>query len=227
MNDHDQAVIHSSAEPNWRTPPALFQALQAEFDLTLDAAADVDSALCPVWCGPGSPIGVEDTLAAAPSDLGSVQRRIFLNPPYSRQLVSAYTTGRIKRGHGWESHPVDLQQARSYDIAEWAAWCWTLSQHGHTIVAVLPFAPQTVWYRQYVYGHDLTDAHDSPNTRRFVWSGHAAVQERRLPHRISFLTPTGAAAGNAGVNSVIVVWTPATGMVGPWTPWSVYWSWKA
>lgn len=36
----------TSGDQGWRTPPALFAALDAEFSFTLDAAADAGNALC-------------------------------------------------------------------------------------------------------------------------------------------------------------------------------------
>jgi phage N-6-adenine-methyltransferase len=195
MNPHDQRVIHSSQESDWRTPPECFVALQHEFGFMVDAAADPSSALCPTWFGPGSAIA-EDGLSAAWAGT------IFLNPPYSRTKARAWT--------GTGPNP--------YRIEQWAKKCWEESQRGCTIVGLFPFAPQTDWYRRYVYGHT--------RGTRLSWEGHAAKEERRLPHRISFLRPDGSPAANAGVNTAVIVWTPIRGAVGPWQPFSWYWSWK-
>lgn len=215
MLEHDRLLIHSSEESNWRTPRALYDKLQQEFFFTWDFAADQQSTLCGgTYLGPGSSYG-EDALLVNWSALD--QPYGFLNPPFSRTLARASRTGRIKdpTTGAWLPHPVDPQKAASYEVESWAKKCWEQSQLGVTVVALLPFAPQTEWYRSYVYGH----------TEDFRgWSGHAALQERRLPHRVSFLRPDGTSAQNAGVNSVVVVWGPAPGIVGPWQPWSVYWS---
>jgi len=226
MDAHDQRVIHSSNESNYRTPPACFQALDQEFHFYVDAAADRASALCRTWLGPESPEGsnalVLDWYQYA--DLGA----LFLNPPFSKTLVNAYNTGRIKiEDEGgeriWVPHEQNPEKAKAYDIANWAEKCWEESQRGATIVGVFPFAPQTEWYRHYVMGHEIVETDAGP---RVDWRGHCAREERRLPHRISFLTPDGQPTGNAGVNSVILVWRPNHGIVGPWQPHSFYWSYR-
>lgn len=203
MNPHDQAIIHSSSESDWRTPDACFAALHQEFRFDLDAAADAASTKVPqAWFGPGSPLA--ENALVTPWDYAGWGTRVFLNPPFSRQKIREF---RRAGRH---------DQARVYDIAEWAAKCWHESQKGSTIVGLFPFAPQTAWYRAYVYGH----------TQDGNWGGHAALQERRLPHRISFDRPDGGESANAGVNTAVIVWGPARGIVGPWTPWTCYWSWK-
>lgn len=210
MLDHDRHVIHSSEESDWRTPPALFQALDAEFFFDVDAAADKSSALAAHYFGPdhtdpGLLNALEVDWYAYGTRVGHTPY-FFLNPPFSRKKARALKAV----GDATWAH---------YTVEAWAEKCWVESQRGCTIVAVLPFAPQTDWYRRYVYGH-------APSADGAIWSGHAALQERRLPHRISFLRPDGGPASNAGVNSAIIVWGPATGMVGPWTPHSFYWSYR-
>lgn len=222
MIETDRAVIHSSEDPNWRTPPALFQLLQRELidGFGWDLAADAESALVrsalpgAAYLGPGS-IRSENALTASWAGL---HRPIgFLNPPFSRTLSRAYSTGRIKVGGVWQLHEQSRELAYNYEVESWAQKCWYESRVGFTVYALLPFAPQTAWYRWYVYGHGV-----EPGS----WSGHAAMEERRIPHRVSFLRPDGSPAGNAGVNSVIIVWRPATGIVGPWQPFQCYWDYK-
>lgn len=212
MDGHDQRIIHSSVESNWRTPPECFIALHAEFGFELDAAANAEDHLLPDWFGPGSP-HAEDALAVQ-WDSGT----IFVNPPYSKTLVNAYNTGRIKVDGQWVEHEKDPAKALTFEIESWAKKCWAEAQTGATIVGLFPFAPQTDWYRKYVMGHpDVGDA--------AAWF-FAAAEERRLPHRISFLRPDGSPAGNAGVNTAVIVWRPCTGRVGPWSPASYYWSYR-
>lgn len=225
---HDLQIIHSSEESNWRTPEKLVAALNDEEygGIEIDLAADRDDRKFPIWLGPGSPHG-EDALLV---DWCGVMKRLnlvpigFLNPPFSRKLAHAYSTGRIQIDGVWHEHPIDKAKARVYQVEPWAEKCWRESQRGFTIYAVLPFAPQTEWYRKYVCGHvqGAIDVGVYPT----VWSGHAALQERRLPHRISFLRPDGSPAENAGVNSVVVKWGPAKGIVGPWQPHTFYWSYR-
>ena len=206
MPRHADQIMHSSKFPNWRTPKALFYQLNLEFDFYLDAAADVASALCAAWLGPGSRWG-EDALALRWAAL-SAGRAVFLNPPYSRE-----------EGMG---------------IDPWVETCWKQSLEDHiTIVAVLPYAPQTVYFRQWVMGWQPKSG----------WSGHAAREIRLIPHRVNFeLSPEDFAAYNAqrvadgkpplaklpsaGVNTCIVIWDPARGIVGPWQPHTRYWSYR-
>lgn len=228
MNEHDQHILHSSEDPNWRTPPECYQKLDQEFDFSLDGAADSTSTLCTYYLGPGSVYG-EDALVTDISEWKD--HHVFLNPPFSRTLAAAYRTGKIKdkATKEWVSHPIDAFKADSYEIESWARWCWRWSQKGFTIVALMPFTPQTDWYRRYVYGHVWDEgqpAESAPSTGFWTWGGHAAREERRLPHRISFLRSNGESAANAGVNTAVIVWKPNPGIVGPWQPHSFYWSYR-
>jgi len=225
MQTHDRLLIHSSAEANWRTPEDCFGRLHQEARFAIDLAAAEDSTLCPTWLGPGSREGTDALVLDwyQYRDLGPG----FLNPPFSKTLANAYRTGRIKNldGH-WQPHEVDYVKATWYEIENWARKCWQESQRGFTIYAVLPFAPQTDWYRQYVYGHGAPSDLPLMGPIAGMWSGHAAMEERRLPHRISFLRPDGTSAANAGVNSVVIIWRPNPGYVGPWQPAVRYWSYR-
>lgn len=226
---HDQRVIHSSKEPNYRTPPALYQALHMEFDFCIDLAATAANALAvrpdrendcgvPCYLGPDHVLPeCRDALDIGFPLLSAVlaQRRMlpvlpagFVNPPYSRELERAWSTGKIKVDGEWLSHPIDKHVSRSYNVASWAERCWEESQRGLTIVGLFPAAQQTSWWRRYVLG--VTDEHG--------WAGHSAMEVRTIPHRVSFLSPTGEALDNAGVNHAIIIWKPRCGYVGPWTP---------
>lgn len=209
------AVLHSSVESDWRTPRACFDALDREWKFRWDLAADRQSCLVRLddelyFYGPESTRGPENALA------DDWPRQVcFLNPPYSRMVAA-------------ELKKLGDPRHESYRIEHWARKCWDESQRGATIVGLFPFAPQTEWYRQYVYGHRVptpTNIMGEPLADQ-VWTGHAATQERRLPHRISYLRPDGSPAANAGVNTVVIVWQPNPGFVGPWQPWSTYWSYR-
>ena len=47
------AVLFSSAKDEWQTPPAIFEALDAEFGFTVDCAASTVNHHCDRWYGPG------------------------------------------------------------------------------------------------------------------------------------------------------------------------------
>lgn len=63
---------------DWETPPDLFERLNAEFEFTLDAAANAENRKCVRYLGPGSPL-INDALACLGFGPGE---RIWCNPPY-------------------------------------------------------------------------------------------------------------------------------------------------
>lgn len=197
MKAHTEAVQHSSLDPNWRTPPALFAALDREFSFLIDAAADKTSTLCSHYFGsdhhqPALRDGLHvnwaeylQTQYQAPEPILD-RTAVFLNPPYSRSAGKP--------------------------IAPWIEKAWQESQHGVTVVGVIPYSPQTTWWRQYVEGHG-----------RPLETFHAARETRKIPHRVTFLRPDGTVEGNAGGNTAVVVWKAPHGICAPWVPWSLYW----
>ena len=200
---HDIAIQHSSKRSSWRTPPELYAALDREFHFQLDVAADDDSALC------------EEYLTAQEDGLTSdwslhVVGACFMNPPYSR-------------GDSKADPPIPAES-----IEPWIAKAWKESQKGATVVGVLPFSPQTEWYRRYVYGHCASPSEDLvDDDRGRLWMGHAAMEVRQLPYRVTFVDPdTKKPALNAPGNTCIVIWHPNPGYVGPWQPTLRYWSYK-
>lgn len=66
-------VTLSSRRHDWETPQRLFDALNAEFGFTLDAAATRDNAKCAAFFSPD-----EDGLSQSWATLGAV----WINPPY-------------------------------------------------------------------------------------------------------------------------------------------------
>lgn len=194
---HADAVQHSSKEPNWRTPPSLFAQLDQEFAFIIDAAATKDVTLCQRYFGPdvADPV-LRDALTVDWDfwrnrwyDTAGPGYAIFVNPPYSREL--------------------------KLPIGPWIEKCWLESQKGAVIVGVIPYSPQTEWWRKWVEGHEPLDG--------TLATFHAAREVRKIPHRVSFLRPDGTEADNAGGNTAIVVWKPKSGLVAPWVPWSSYW----
>jgi site-specific DNA-methyltransferase (adenine-specific) len=184
MSTHNHDVQTSSENPNWRTPQWLFDALNAEFHFSVDAAADAQTTKCPVWFGPGA--FLDDALLVPWIDvahtMGWVRPTIFVNPPYSNKL----------------KRPIE-------------PWVEQAAKAGESIttVAILPYATQTKWWAEFVYG---------PLYR--------AVQIRRFHHRISFDPPLGSGKAklNANVNTAIVVWSPLGQQIAePWVPHEFYW----
>jgi len=78
----NQDQLFSSAKEDWGTPQSLFDALDKEFQFTLDAAAKPCNAKCSVYITPD-----EDSLSV---DISWTERsdggNVWLNPPYSRGM---------------------------------------------------------------------------------------------------------------------------------------------
>lgn len=72
----NSALMFSKASDEWSTPQALFDALNAEFDFDLDAAATAENCKVPLFLDTAI-----DGLCAHWHDCGQI---VFLNPPYSR-----------------------------------------------------------------------------------------------------------------------------------------------
>ena len=208
MDPHRKSIIHGSGQSCYRTPSAMAGRLVEYFSLAWDLAATSETKVTPErHLGPGSAWS-EDALAVAWSQLQ--QPRGFLNPPFSLSEIKTLREAGV---------PTDDPRIRALRIEEWARKAFNESEAGFTTIGVFPYAPQTEWFRCYVMGHN---GRGSPNG----WSGHAALDYWRLPHRVSFLTPDGQATNNAGVNSCIIHWGPNPGFIGPWVPSGRYWSYR-
>lgn len=72
--DEVEKLWHRSNEPDWRTPPEIFEPLNWEFGFRLDAAASAENALCPLY------ITKEMDAFKVPWAPGPV----FCNPPSKR-----------------------------------------------------------------------------------------------------------------------------------------------
>jgi phage N-6-adenine-methyltransferase len=196
MKSHNDSVQHSSKFPDWRTPVSLFAQLDREFQFVLDAAADKQNKLCTHYFGSDHhdpklrdalTVSWKDHIGGLYQLVGILSRcAIFVNPPYSRE--------------------------HKMPIGPWIEKAWTESKAGCTVVGVIPYSPQTEWWRQWVEGHGLE-----------LKDFHAARETRKIPHRVSFLRPDGTEADNAGGNTAIVVWRGSHGVVAPFVPWAPYW----
>lgn len=71
------ALMFSRQTDDWSTPQAFFDALDAEFQFTIDAAASAASTKCRIWYG-------DRIDALAVESWSAVPCSIFLNPPYSK-----------------------------------------------------------------------------------------------------------------------------------------------
>lgn len=176
-------ALTSSINPNWRTPQPLYDVLHREFQFGIDMSANALDHKAPLWCGPGSPLGIEDALCGIPwheiaASVGATA--LFDNPPFCAKAP----------------------------IGPWVEQMALAGEHV-TMVGVIPFSPQTRWWRTFIWG-TLYRAHEI----------------RRFPHRLKFDPPpdyVGDAPG-ANVNTVIVIWRPVSSLyLEPWVPIERYW----
>ena len=167
MQDHKLQMLHSSKDCRWRTPPELYEKLDAIQHFDIDLAATAENALVEVGDGNVSYLGPDhpderyrDALKVAWHQVGS---RGFLNPSYSLSMYSDGLKAGVERA--------DLQWLL---VESWAAKAYWESQKGFTTIGVFPYAPQTEWFRKYVMGHDVDGD----------WSGHAALDYWTVAHRV-------------------------------------------
>jgi phage N-6-adenine-methyltransferase len=74
-------TLHSSKDQAWRTPAALYNALDKEFGFTLDAAASRNNKKCENYLGPDHPNPTKQNSLKA-----HWQGTVFCNPPYGRTV---------------------------------------------------------------------------------------------------------------------------------------------
>lgn len=80
-------VHFSSAKHDWATPQPLFDALNAEFGFTVDAAANATNHKCARWYGQG---GEREDALTQPWDPAEVY---WCNPPYGREQAAFVRQG--------------------------------------------------------------------------------------------------------------------------------------
>lgn len=118
MSDAAWAVIHSSEDLGWRTPPEVFDPLNAEFGFVLDAAATRESAVCPLWIPP------ETNALTTPWDRNVALRgkSVWLNPPYGRE-VGKWVQRAYEQSRACAATVVVLVTACT-DTRWWSDWAW-------------------------------------------------------------------------------------------------------
>lgn len=79
MTDFNGSNTPPEQRDSWRTPPALFAALNEEFNFQMDAAATAENRLCSLFISEE-----ENTLISSwPQAMGYGDGYVWLNPPYS------------------------------------------------------------------------------------------------------------------------------------------------
>jgi phage N-6-adenine-methyltransferase len=86
----------------WETPPAIFDALDAEFHFDVDLTADAARAKCRTWLGPGSTHGLHahDAIAAPWACYGDTG---YSNPPYGRFVGQMLAKAKWEADKGFTS----------------------------------------------------------------------------------------------------------------------------
>jgi phage N-6-adenine-methyltransferase len=96
-------ALYSSRSEEWATPQDFFDALDAEFHFTVDAAASEQNAKCEVYWDKSV-----DALSLEWADMGTV---IFCNPPYGKNIGAWFAKAREAGRRG--STVVMLAHART------------------------------------------------------------------------------------------------------------------
>lgn len=108
----DHSVHFSSVKMDWRTPRGVFDALHAEFYFTVDGCSTDENALLERhW-----------TEADEPLLRSWAGERVFINPPYGRQIV------------------------------RWMEKAWTKQNAAQVIVGLVPSRTDARWWHDYVMG---------------------------------------------------------------------------
>ena len=124
-----KAVLFSSADMEWETPPHIFDALDDEFTFELDAAACPRTTKCSFWFDKTddalvqdwtSPTSYGQTCIDNPMWLGCPWVTVWCNPPYGR------------------------------DVGKWVEKAFRESQKGLTVVMLLMASTDTAWWHDYV-----------------------------------------------------------------------------
>lgn len=97
MTDYTGSNTPADQRDLWRTPPALFASLDAEFCFQLDAAAAPHNALCRKFI-----TAEQNTLETPWADYLNVPGYVWLNPPYS-DITPFVKNGRL-REHQSDRH---------------------------------------------------------------------------------------------------------------------------
>lgn len=105
-------ALFSSESTEWATPPELFDKLNARFSFTLDPASTESNALCQKFY----------TIAQDGLSQSWKGERVFLNPPYGRQ------------------------------IGAWCRKACVESEGGALVVGLLPARTDTGWWHEYIQG---------------------------------------------------------------------------
>lgn len=114
-----------SGSMEWQTPPDLFAWLARRFEFNFDAFASHENALCSTYSTTeGTFVRGKHPILLSPHDGLSqswAQRRVFMNPPYSRGLIEQC----IEKAYNERNN-------------------------AQIIVALIPASTETQWFQKYI-----------------------------------------------------------------------------
>jgi len=120
MDEQSRKVVHSSDRMDWRTPPDLFKALNADYNFIMDAAASHENHLCDYYA---TEKGVWDSGVIVNKDLDGLTapwaKTTFCNPPYGR------------------------------GVKAWFKKAYEESQKGNTCVLLIAARTDTIYWHEY------------------------------------------------------------------------------
>ena len=133
------AAMTSTGKDDWKTPPAVLDALNAEFGFILDAASSGPSFPMPQWCQPVpwlGPGGVRpDGLDPWPSPDDCIG---CLSPGWAGSVPAA-----------WLNSPYSRAAGRGQGIKAWHERAWLESRNGWTVVVLCPPHPGRRWMQEF------------------------------------------------------------------------------
>lgn len=119
----------STGKDDWETPDDLFRSLNEKYHFVLDAAANEVNHKCAEWLGPGGT--AEDAISTDVNWQHWLRKgHIWLNPPYSRGLQSAFV------------------QRASHEAM--------ISNHGN-VICLLPARTDTKLFHTFIYNKPNVD----------------------------------------------------------------------
>lgn len=147
----------SKPTDEFRTPPAFYAGLNAEFRFDIDVAATEKNALCPRWIGP-----VQDALSCE----WGTGLTAFCNPPYSQPHIPAFLAKAAEQAiHGVTSVllvPLDPGSSwvqhvcgRAAEVRAVVGRLHFFGADGVPLPSCAPKCSALVVYRPYYYGPTL------------------------------------------------------------------------
>ena len=95
MSDLISSELSEDLKNSWRTDPRVFDALNAEFDFSLDAAASKDNRLVSYYFTQEDDALKQDWFSEMPNYTNN--KNVWVNPPYGRGMIKAFMQKAIEQ----------------------------------------------------------------------------------------------------------------------------------